>query len=197
VEGSEPEFLAGPGLAREAYEFARAAHEGQERKGDGSPYIGHPVALARILRGAGCDDEEILAAAFLHDTVEDTDTTLDEIEDAFGRGVRDLVDAMSEDKDVEPWEARKTHHRNEVEAAGERAALIYAADKIANLRDMRTLYASVGESAEGRFNAPLDERLRVWRGDAEMIERVDPGNGLVAQLRAELEAFEADRGSTA
>jgi len=197
VEERGPEFLAGPGLAREAYEFARESHEGQERKGDGSPYINHPTELARLLRRAGYDDEELLAATFLHDVVEDTDTTLDEIEEAFGSGVRDLVEAMTEDKDLEPYERRKEHHRDQVEAGGERAVLIYAADKVANLRDLRSLYASVGESAASRFKAPLDVRVRLWEGDAEMIERVHPGHELGAQLRAELDAFKAQRETTA
>lgn len=197
MEGREPEFLAGRGLAHEAFEFAREAHEGQVRKGDGSPYINHPVELARLLHGAGHDDEELLAAAFLHDVVEDTDTSLEEIEDGFGKGVRDLVDAMSEDKDVAPWAARKEQHRDDVEAAGERPVLIYAADKLANLRDMRTLFANVGEGASSRFNAPIDDRIQVWRGDAEMIARIHPGHELLAQLRAELGAFEAERESTA
>ena len=193
MEERDPEFLAGPGLAREAYEFARDAHEGQERKGDGSPYINHPTELARLLHAAGHDDQELMAAAFLHDVVEDTDTTLEEIEEAFGSGVHDLVDAMTEDKDVEPYEARKEHHRDQVEAAGERAVLIYAADKVANLRDLRSLYASIGEGAASRFKAPLDVRMRLWEGDAEMIERVHPGHELGRQLRSELDAFAADR----
>lgn len=197
MEEHTPEFLAGPGLAREAYEFAREAHEGQERKGDGSPYINHPTALAELLHAAGHDDEELLAATFLHDVVEDTDTTLDEIEEAFGTGVHDLVEAMTEDKDVEPYERRKEHHRDQVEAGGERAVLIYAADKVANLRDLRALYANVGEGAASRFNAPLDVRVRLWEGDAEMIERVHPGHELLERLRSELAAFEADRASTA
>lgn len=197
MEGTKPEFLAGPGLASEAYEFAAAAHDGQQRKGDGSPYINHPVELARLLTEAGYEDEELIAAAFLHDVVEDTDTTLEEIDDAFGAGVRGLVDAMSEDKEVEPYERRKTTHRDEVEEAGDRAVLIYAADKVANLRDMRSLYSSIGEGAARRFKAPLDVRLGLWRGDAEMIERVHPGLDLLAQLRAELDAFEAERASTA
>lgn len=196
VEGT-PEFLAGPGLAREAFEFARDAHEGQERKGDGSPYINHPIELARLLHASGHDDSELLAAAFLHDVVEDSDTTLDEIEETFGSGVHELVRAMTEDKDVEPYERRKDHHRDQVEAAGERAVLIYAADKVANLRDMRTLYANVGEGAASRFKAPLDVRIRLWRADAEMIERVHPGHDLLARLRQELAALDADRASTA
>ena len=65
---------------------------------------------------------------------------------------------------------------------------------MANLRDLRTLYASVGEAAAARFKAPLDVRVRLWEGDAEMIERVHPGLDLAAQLRAELGAFKAERG---
>jgi guanosine-3',5'-bis(diphosphate) 3'-pyrophosphohydrolase len=197
VEEKTPEFIAGSGLAREAYEFAREAHEGQERKGDGTPYINHPNELARLLVEAGHDDDELLAATFLHDVVEDTDTTLEEIDEAFGSGVHDLVEAMTEDKDVEPYERRKDHHRDQVEAGGERAVLIYAADKVANLRDLRTLYANVGESAAAQFNAPLDVRVRLWQGDAEMIERVHPGHSLAQQLRAELGAFKAERETTA
>ena len=197
AEEREPEFLAGPGLAREAYEFAREAHEGQERKGDGSPYINHPAELARLLHAAGHDDEEILAATFLHDVVEDTDTTLEEIEEAFGAEVHHLVEAMTEDQDIEPYERRKEHHRDQVEAGGERVILIYAADKVANLRDLRTLYANIGEGAASQFNAPLDVRVRLWEGDAEMIERVHPGHELAAQLRSELAAFKAQRESTA
>jgi guanosine-3',5'-bis(diphosphate) 3'-pyrophosphohydrolase len=197
VEEHTPEFLAGPGLAREAFEFAAEAHEGQERKGDGSPYINHPISLARLLVEAGHDDEELLAATFLHDVVEDTDTTLEEIDEAFGSGVHDLVAAMTEDKDIEPYERRKDHHRDQVEAGGERAVLIYAADKVANLRDLRTLYANVGEGAASRFNAPLDVRVRLWEGDAEMIDRVHPGHSLGAQLRRDLDAFQAERESAA
>ncbi|MDQ2676789.1 MAG: HD domain-containing protein [Actinomycetota bacterium] len=197
MEDHEPRFITGPGLAREAYEFARAAHDGQERKGDGSPYIRHPVELARLLQAEGHDDQELLAAAFLHDVVEDTDTTLDEIEEAFGSDVRELVEAMTEDKDIEPYERRKEHHRDQVEASGSRAVLIYAADKVANLRDLRTLYANVGEGAASRFKAPLDVRVRLWEGDLELVERVHPGHALGAQLRFELEAFAADRETVA
>lgn len=192
-----PEFLTGPGLARDAYEFAEDAHRGQERKGDGSPYIAHPVELARLLVAEGHSGEALLAAAFLHDTVEDTDATLGEIQERFGDDVHRMVDAMTEDKEIDPYEARKAHHREEVEAAGKAPVLIYAADKLANLRDMRSLYAAVGEGAAGRFNAPLDVRFKLWREDAEMIERVTPGLGILEAFRSELDAFEAERGATA
>ena len=194
---TQPEFLTGPGLAHDAYEFAAEAHAGQDRKGDGSPYIAHPVEVARLLEAEGERDDELIAATFLHDVVEDTEHSLDQVRERFGAGVAELVEAMTEDKSVEPYEARKDHHRDQVEAAGERAVRIYAADKLANLRDMRSLYASVGESAASRFNAPIDVRVRLWRRDVEMVERVAPGLGILDALRSELQTFEAERETTA
>jgi (p)ppGpp synthase/HD superfamily hydrolase len=197
VGTTQPEFLTGPGLASDAYDFAAEAHEGQERKGDGTPYIAHPVEVARLLTRDGDADDELLAAAFLHDVVEDTDRSLDDIRERFGPGVGELVEAMTEDKSVEPYEARKDDHRDQVEAAGERAVRIYAADKLANLRDMRSLYANVGEAAARRFKAPIDVRLRLWRRDAEMVERVLPELDVLAEFRSELDAFDAERATTA
>ena len=192
-----PEFLGGSGLARDAYEYAEDAHEGQQRKGGDSPYIVHPVEVARILHAEGHADEELIAATFLHDVVEDTDHTLDEIRERFGPNVAELVAAMTEDSSVEPYEARKEHHRDQVEAAGVRPATIYAADKLANLRDLRTRYAIEGEAVAAKFNAPLDVRVRLWRGDAEMVARLAPDLDLLAALRSELDAFDAERATTA
>jgi (p)ppGpp synthase/HD superfamily hydrolase len=192
----EPEFLTGPGLAREAFEFAAEAHDGQARKGDGSPYIRHPVEVARLVQAEGVADDELLAASFLHDVVEDTPVEIEEVRARFGDGVGDLVAAMTEDKGIEPYELRKDRHRAQVEAAGERAARIYVADKVANLRDLRTLYASVGEAAAARFKAPLDVRVRLWHADAEMGERAVPALRLIGELRTELDAFDAERAPT-
>jgi guanosine-3',5'-bis(diphosphate) 3'-pyrophosphohydrolase len=196
VREVEPEFLSGAGLARDAFEFAAEAHAGQERKGDGSPYIRHPVEVARLLESEGGADDELLAASFLHDVVEDTPIELDEIRDRFGPEVRDLVGAMTEDRSISSYEERKDRHRAQVEEAGERATRIYVADKLANVRDLRSLYASVGEAAAARFKAPLDVRVRLWRGDAEMGERIVPSLGILADLRSELDAFDAERAAT-
>lgn len=194
---TDPESLTESALARDAYALAAEAHSGQRRKGDDSPYIAHPVAVARLVREECGGDEEQLAATFLHDVVEDSDTSIEDIERRFGSGVAELVAAMTEDKSIEPYERRKEHHREQVESAGPRAVAIYVADKLANLRDMRSLYAAVGETAASRFNAPLDVRVRLWRRDLEMGERVAPGLGILAAFRAELDAFDAERATTA
>jgi (p)ppGpp synthase/HD superfamily hydrolase len=197
VRSTDPEFLTDGGRARDAYEFAADAHAGQQRKGDGSPYIAHPTEVARLLEAEGVADEELIAATFLHDVVEDTEHTIDEIRERFGPEVARLVAAMTEDKSVEPYERRKDHHRDQVEAAGKRAATIYAADKLANLRDLRSLYAAEGEAAAAKFKAPLDVRVRLWRRDAEMVDRVTPELEILEALRSELDAFDAERATTA
>ncbi len=188
-EGDAPAFLRGSERLERAYDFAGGAHASQRRRGDGSPYITHPVTVARLLDEAG-EPEEVLVAALLHDVVEDTGTSRGEIAERFGEDVCRLVDALSEDPRVCEYEMRKSALRDQVEAAGPRAAAIYAADKLANLRDMRSAFERDGEAAAERFPAPVDLRLALWRGDLEMVERVAPALPFLRELRYELEAFE-------
>lgn len=126
-----PDFIAGRDLAGRAYEHARNAHEGPASRGDTG--IGHPTAVAHLLDSAGFG-EEIVAVAFLHDVVEDTSEGLEEIEADFGPQVRSLVEAMTEDAEIEAYEDRKAEHRERVLSAGAGPASIYAADKLARVR---------------------------------------------------------------
>ena len=131
---SAPDFIAGRELPERAYEFAYRAHHGPDRKGDTN--IDHPTAVAELLNRAGFGDE-VVAAAFLHDVVEDTDRGIDGIEAEFGPEVRGLVEAMTEDDSIDDYEARKAEHRERVLAAGAAPASIYAADKLARARAYR------------------------------------------------------------
>lgn len=187
-----PGFVRGE-LLRDAWELAVEAHADQARASDDSPYVHHPAEVAELLVAEGLGDDELLAAALLHDVVEDSDVAQEEIRARFGEEVARLVEAMTEDEGIEPYEERKLAHRRQVEAAGPRVAAIYAADKLAKLREMRSLYAAVGERASERFKAPVDVRVRLWRGDVEMAARVAPGLKLARELRAELDAFEVQR----
>lgn len=126
-----PDFIAGRGLVSRAYEAALQAHHGPEREGDTD--IEHPTAVARLLDGAGFG-EEVVAAAFLHDVVEDTERGLGQIEADFGPEVRGLVEAMTENEEIEDYEDRKAEHRERVVEAGAGPASIYAADKLARVR---------------------------------------------------------------
>lgn len=182
---------ASPAL-REAFELAARAHRGQTRKDGSSPYIGHPLAVARTLQEVGLD-EETLAAALLHDVVENSELTIDEVVERFGVDVGALVAALTDDETIADYAERKREHRERVERAGARAAAIYAADKLVNAHDMRLLYDELGEAVAGRFKAPIDVRVDLWRGDLEMLERVVPELDIVERLRAELDAFEAER----
>src|SRR5262245_46333038 len=124
------------GLVIRALEFAAKKHRMQRRKdSDASPYINHPIALMRVLCIGGILDPAILAAAALHDTIEDTETTRAELEAEFGAKVADLVVEMTDDKSL-PKMARKRLQIEHAQRMSEEGALVKLADKICNLRDM-------------------------------------------------------------
>lgn len=118
-----------------AIQFAVVAHEGQYRKGTNIPYIVHPVSVGFLLQSIGCD-EEVIAAGLLHDTVEDTDTEVDDIKREFGERVASLVLSVSEPDKTLPWEKRKIHTIESLGQVGEDTLVITLADKIHNLRTL-------------------------------------------------------------
>ena len=120
-----------------AINFAADRHRNQRRKDvDASPYINHPIGLANVLANeAGIEDERVLIAAILHDTLEDTETTAIELIRLFGQEITEIVLEVSDDKTL-PKAERK---RLQIEHAGtisRRAKLVKLADKICNLRDI-------------------------------------------------------------
>lgn len=124
-------------LVLRAAQFAAQKHRDQRRKGDdASPYINHPIAVATTLATVGrVTDEACLAAALLHDTIEDTKTSREELDAAFGREVRGLVEEVTDDKSL-PKQVRKDLQVQHAAAASPRAKLIKLADKICNVRDI-------------------------------------------------------------
>ena len=121
----------------EALAFAAHKHRAQRRKDvEASPYINHPIALARTLAvEGGVSDTKTLIAAVLHDTVEDTDTTFEEIRAMFGAKVADIVREVTDDKTLEKAD-RKRLQIEHVPHMSKRAALVKLADKTSNLRDV-------------------------------------------------------------
>ena len=91
-----------------AIEVAMKAHHKQLRKGTSIPYVTHPLAVGIMLAKIGCSDE-VIVAGILHDTVEDTDITLDYIRDTFGNQVVKIVEGASEPEKTLPWKDRKKH----------------------------------------------------------------------------------------
>ena len=123
----------------EALAFAAHKHRAQRRKDvEASPYINHPIALARTLTvEGGIRDTKTLIAAVLHDTVEDTDTTFDEIEALFGAKVGNVVREVTDDTTLEKAD-RKRLQIEHAPHMSRRAALVKLADKTSNLRDVAT-----------------------------------------------------------
>ena len=114
--------------------YATKAHEGQRRKQKAIDMIFHPFTVGMMLQRAGCD-EEIVTAGILHDVVEDTAHTFEDIEKEFGKQVRDYVyDASEPDKSLS-WQERKEHTINHIKTAPLGSKLIVACDKINNLED--------------------------------------------------------------
>ena len=153
----------------QALRLAAVRHAGQERKGSGVPYVEHVVAVAWILDRAGFG-EDVVIAGLLHDLVEDTSTSIDEIRARFGPFVAELVAHCSEVKNDEqgrkrPWIDRKRDHLAALANAPVEARAIVLADKLHNLMSIQL------DLAEGRpiwttFNADRDQVL--WYYDASI-----------------------------
>jgi (p)ppGpp synthase/HD superfamily hydrolase len=180
-------------LVRDALEAAREAHAGQIRNGSGGmPYIEHPVAVAALLAAHGFPDE-VLAAALLHDVVEESDTDLGAIRARFGERVGALVGALTDPEEIQPYERRKDAHRTAVERAGYDALAIYAADKLANIRALRRVYAGEGEAVGEELKAPLSVKVAIWEIDLAMLRREAPDLPFLGELEAQLAGLRADR----
>jgi guanosine-3',5'-bis(diphosphate) 3'-pyrophosphohydrolase len=123
----------------EALEFAAHKHRDQRRKDpDASPYINHPIALANILYvGGGIDDPNVICAALLHDTVEDTETTEAELVERFGAKIASIVMEVTDDKNLLKARRKELQIEHAPHLSRE-AKLVKLADKISNVRDVGT-----------------------------------------------------------
>lgn len=136
--------------------FAVNAHRGQLRKGTNAPYILHPMEAAAIV-GSMTDDDEVIAAAVLHDTVEDTAATLDEICEQFGKRVSELVAAESENKREDKpaastWKIRKEETIEHLKTAPKEVKMLTLGDKLSNIRSICRDYEAQGDALWQRFN---------------------------------------------
>jgi guanosine-3',5'-bis(diphosphate) 3'-pyrophosphohydrolase len=119
-----------------ATQFAAQKHRMQRRRdADATPYINHPIALAVLLTEVMIDDPVVICAALLHDTVEDTETTFEELAEAFGEEVAHIVLEVTDDKSLSKAE-RKRLQIEHAATISPRAKLVKLADKICNLRDI-------------------------------------------------------------
>lgn len=152
-------------LFDKAIAFATEMHAGQFRKGTNIPYIVHPLEAAAIVATITTDDE-MLAAAVLHDTLEDTPATEAQLKQLFGDRVAALVAEESENKregysPQSTWQVRKQETLNHLSQAGHDAKVVALGDKLSNLRAIQRDYEQLGDAFWRRFNQK-DPGLHAW-----------------------------------
>ena len=141
----------------EAILYASAAHQGMFRKGNQQPYIFHPIEVLSLVSTMTLDDE-VLCAAVLHDTVEDTPVTIEDIENKFGKRVAKMVAYETEDKrgnvnKAETWKERKAEAIEVIKGIDDEGAkMVCLADKVSNLRSYHLSYLVKGEEFWNMFN---------------------------------------------
>lgn len=156
-------------LIHQAITFATVSHMGQTRKGTRIPYIVHPYEVGQILTAAGADTE-VICAGLLHDTVEDTAATLEDIRILFGDRVAVLVAGASEDKS-KTWRERKQHTIDYLAKEATLDELLLAcADKLSNMRAIVLDYAEHGDHLWERFNEGRNQQSWYYGGLTDVLE---------------------------
>ncbi|GIO13582.1 phosphohydrolase [Cohnella xylanilytica] len=173
-------------IVDQAIEFAAYAHRNQKRKGTDIPYVSHPYAVGMILRQAGCPDE-VVAAGLLHDTLEDTETTAEQLRDLFGPAVLEIVVGCSEPDKGASWEERKRHTLEELRSASLAIRQVACADKLHNIRSIRRDLAVHGEKAWDRFKRGRDSQQWYYTGLVESLGH-ESRFALLDELEAEVKA---------
>jgi (p)ppGpp synthase/HD superfamily hydrolase len=178
-------------LVRSALEEARSDHAGQVRNGSGGmPYVEHPMTVAARLEEQGYRDE-VLAAALLHDVIEDSDATLDGLREKFGEEVAGLVGALTDDESIDSYRERKAEHRERVAAAAGEALAIYGADKLTNVVTLRAAYEDEGDAIRDEFRVPVELKTEIWEADLALLREKAPELPFLDDLEVELSRLRA------
>ncbi len=165
-------------LLDRAIMFAVKAHSGTERRGKGFPYIVHPMEALEIV-STMTPDQELLAAAVLHDTVEDTYVTIDHIREEFGDRIASIVDAES-DKGIEgrseddSWHSRKKGAIERLAKASRDTKMVALGDKLSNMRAIARDYSMMGDELWKIFHV-TDKKDHEWhyRGLADSLRELE------------------------
>ena len=165
-------------LVSEAIAFAVKAHDGMRRKKSEAPYILHPMEAAVIV-GTMSDDQNLIAAAALHDVVEDAGITIEEVEEKFGKRVRELVESETEDKraDLPPsdtWRIRKEESLAVLKNTDDIGVLmVWLGDKLANMRSIYRSWKLEGDAMWQKFNQKdVNEQAWYYFSIVKLTERL-------------------------
>jgi len=186
-DGRLPAFVKGLPLTEAALAYAERLHAGQPRAVDGAPFILHPLEVASLLYYAGATDS-VVAAGVLHDVIEDTAAEASDLQGRFGRRVTELVVAVSEDGSIADFALRKAALRAQVAASGHAALLLFAADKISNVRALRV---ALDRGPEREATPASPEKIRPYHRSVELLEELAPDAALVHRLRDELDRLDS------
>jgi (p)ppGpp synthase/HD superfamily hydrolase len=177
-----------------AINVAARAHLHQNRKSEDLPFITHPFAVGIILARAGCS-EEVIAAGILHDTVEDTPLTLEDIRREFGERISSIVQAASEPDRSLAWEERKTHTVESVRTASLDVKMVVCADKLHNVRTIAGSMRETGDGVWSRFRRGKEQQEWYYRTLAESLSSDTEHRGyrmLLAEYRNAVEELFTD-----
>lgn len=174
---------------RDALDFARQRHAGQIRSSDGAQFIEHPIEVSRLLYEFGAPDH-VIAAGVLHDILEKTDVEASELRIRFGPRVSRLVSAVSEDARIRGYVPRKGALRQQVAAAGPEALMVFGADKISKIRELRHA-VQAALASDGTIDQSLvrPRRLLHFRRCVGLLEERAGDLPIARQLRLELDAL--------
>lgn len=167
-------------ILEKALRLSALAHKNQTRKGTPVPYIIHPVMVAHLLQKYGASDT-VIAAALVHDVLEDTPITLDELRSELGEDIAHIVELLSEDKSL-PWKERKNAYKENVRTGGEDVQVVSLGDKVHNLASLLDEYEERGEELWSVFNASKEDKL--WFEEEMLKVFSDLPHPLVEEYRA-------------
>lgn len=164
-------------LITKAINFATEKHDGQTRKQSTIPYILHCLEAGTIATSLtnkeSSVDQEVVAAAILHDTVEDAGVQLSELEELFGKRVAYLVRVQSEDK-TKTWIERKEHTIEFLSKNLDRdIEVVYLADKLSNVRSIHKEYIEKGDTFWSKFNAPKESQAWYYTSIGDELKQLD------------------------
>ena len=146
-------------------------HDGQLRKGTNLPYIVHPLEVMNFLLQMGAD-KKLMIAGVLHDTVEDTEATLGDIEEIFGEEVADLVASHTEQDKSLPWKERKEIALEHLAKASKREQMLVLADKLSNIEAMARDFDELGDELWERFNKDREEQEWYYREAVKALSKL-------------------------
>jgi (p)ppGpp synthase/HD superfamily hydrolase len=181
-DGELGAFLERLPISSRAAAGAERWHAGQTRDVDGAPFMLHPYEVAMLLHVTGYGDA-VLAVGLLHDVVENSAASVDDVRDAFGPEIAADVAALTEDEAIADYEERKAALRRAAEASREEVLAVFAADKVVKAREIRV--AAAGDRLPAREVAL---KRTHYEGSLELLDRRLPGHPLTEALRFELAA---------